>query len=157
MDWIEKRKKIPISESYGVTYLYTEKGLSKAKLKMTYVKEISDNPQQGTDMIAENGVEIIFYDTLGKIESILKANTAKLTQHRSHAVFSNNVILTNQKGDKLETEKLEWDRALNKIYTQSFVKITTAHEILMGEGMESDTDFKKYTIKKTRGTIQLTE
>jgi len=42
-----------------------------------------------------------------------------------------------------------------KIYTDKFVRITTATEILTGEGMEANQDFSSWVILKPRGTIAL--
>ena len=39
--------------------------------------------------------------------------------------------------------------------TARFVKITTADEIIFGDGFESNQDFTKYKIFKIRGTISL--
>jgi len=37
------------------------------------------------------------------------------------------------------------------------VKITTADEVIYGDGLESNQDFTKYKIKNIKGTIHLKE
>jgi hypothetical protein len=63
--------------------------------------------------------------------------------------------VVNKNGEKLETEKLVWDESRHRIYTDAFVKITTAKEVIMGKGMESNQDFTKCEIKQVTGQIQL--
>ena len=58
-------------------------------------------------------------------------------------------------GEKLETEKLVWDEANKTIYTDAFVKITTADQVIMGKGLKSNQDFTKYQINEITGTINL--
>jgi len=65
------------------------------------------------------------------------------------------VEVVNKTGEKLETERLIWDEQNKRIYTDAFVKITTATEVIRGKGMESNQDFTKYQIKQVTGTIQL--
>jgi hypothetical protein len=63
----------------------------------------------------------------------------------------------NKDGEKLNTEHLIWDENQKKILSDAFVKITTAKEIIMGKGLESNQDFTQYQIKEVTGTIQLSE
>ena len=55
----------------------------------------------------------------------------------------------------LETEALFWDELNERIYTEAFVKITKQEQVIMGEGFESDIYFSEYTLKKSRGMINL--
>jgi LPS export ABC transporter protein LptC len=65
------------------------------------------------------------------------------------------VEVINKNGEKLETEKLIWDEANKKIYTDAFVKITTPNQVISGKGLESNQDFTKYEIKKITGIINI--
>jgi len=66
-----------------------------------------------------------------------------------------NVVLINEDGEKLNTEHLIWDEEKEMIYSNEFVKITTADEIIMGEGLESNLNFTKFKIKNIQGTITI--
>jgi hypothetical protein len=61
----------------------------------------------------------------------------------------------NNKGDTLRTELLTWDESTQKIYTDKFIRITTPEQIILGDGLESNTEFTEYKIFKIRGTISL--
>jgi hypothetical protein len=66
-------------------------------------------------------------------------------------------VVVNNKGEKLNTEHLIWDRRADRISSDRFVKITTADEILMGDGLESNGNFTRYKILKIRGTLRIRE
>jgi hypothetical protein len=65
------------------------------------------------------------------------------------------VVVVNEKGEKLMTEYLVWDEKTGKIFSNEFVKIITADEIIMGNGFESNQDFSRYKIFDIKGTIKL--
>ena len=66
-----------------------------------------------------------------------------------------NVEVVNVNGEKLNTEQLTWDEQKQKIVSNAFVKITTAEEIITGNGLEANQDFTQYEIKEITGTIRL--
>ena len=61
-----------------------------------------------------------------------------------------------KKNETLNAEELIWDEKNGKIYSDKFVKITTADEIIYGEGFEANEDFTNYKIKNIKGTINIT-
>ena len=152
-----QRKNIPISESFNIKYLYSENGKFKAKTAMNHILEYIDERTKNNYLIADKGIVMEFYDSTGRSESKLTANYAKLYNKMSTALFTGKVVVQNNKGEKLETEQLTWDKITNKITSPTFVKITTQKEIILGDGLESDTQFQQYNIKKTRGTISFTD
>jgi LPS export ABC transporter protein LptC len=64
-----------------------------------------------------------------------------------------NVVVINEKNEKLNTEHLIWNEKTKKIYSDEFVKITTPDEIIYGTGFEADQDFSRYKIMNIKGTI----
>jgi hypothetical protein len=67
-----------------------------------------------------------------------------------------NVIVRNlQKGETLNTEELSWKPETKKIFTEKFVTITTADEILKGEGLDAMQDMTHYRIRKPLGVFSL--
>ena len=58
------------------------------------------------------------------------------------------VELLQNKTDILETEKLNWNKQKEEIFTDEFVKITTDNEVIFGQGLVSNQNFSKYTIRK---------
>jgi len=70
-------------------------------------------------------------------------------------IVEGNVVFVNDKGEKLETEKLTWIEKDAKIRTEDAVKITTANEVITGYGLEADEDFSNYTIRNISGIVNV--
>ena len=66
-----------------------------------------------------------------------------------------NVVLINQKQEKLNTEQLIWDEKSNLIFTKKAVRISTEDEVIFGDGFESNPDFSSYKITNVRGSINI--
>jgi hypothetical protein len=62
------------------------------------------------------------------------------------------VMVINEENDTLNTEHLIWNRNTKKIYTNTYVKITThKNEVIHGErGMVADERFTYWRINKVR-------
>ena len=101
------------------------------------------------------GLKVQFFNPSGSKESELTAQYAKIDEEKNLMEAKNTVKVTNVNGDLLETEHLVWNEKTEMVYTEEFVKITTKDEVIYGEGLESNQDFTKYTIKKISGTILL--
>ena len=65
------------------------------------------------------------------------------------------MIATNIKGDTLKTEHLIWDEKTERIYTEEYVKIIRANQIITGIGFQSDQSLENWRIKNPRGTIYI--
>jgi hypothetical protein len=59
----------------------------------------------------------------------------------------NNVVVVNERGDKLFTEHLVYEENSDpQIHTDANVTIITAEDTLYGKGLESNRDFTRYKI-----------
>lgn len=103
----------------------------------------------------KKGLTAYFYDKQGNKENQLDANYGISYDNQKKIEVRNDVRLENVKGERLNTEKLIWDQATQKIYTDEFVKITRPDEIIYGDGFESNQNFTEYRIYKFRGTLSL--
>jgi LPS export ABC transporter protein LptC len=142
----------PVRRVKNVQLIHSENAKVKIRVTAPLMEEFAgDNPF--TEMAL--GVEVNFYDSLQRVTTKLTAKYAinKVSENLMEA--KNDVVVINEKGDKLNTEHLIWQQDSSKIFTNEFVKITTKEEIIMGEGLESNEDFTKYKILKIKGTIQL--
>jgi hypothetical protein len=63
--------------------------------------------------------------------------------------------VTNDKGERLNTEHLIWDRKANRIYSDVFTTVTSPDKVIYGEGFESEGDFSKYKIRNIKGSVRL--
>lgn len=101
------------------------------------------------------GVKIETYDSLDVVSSILTSNYAIQYSKSEIMEAKSDVIVINEKGEKLNTEHLMYLPKEDKIISDVFVKITTAEQVIMGEGLESNQDFTNYRIKKVKGVINI--
>ena len=134
-----------------VEIIYSDSGIVKIKALAPELKRYLDIDDPYTEF--PKGLYVIFYDSNKEIESEIRANYATFYETEDLWEAQNNVVATNAAGEVLNTEQLFWDQNKELVYTEKFVKITTENEILMGDGFESDQRFRKWKIKKLKGTF----
>jgi LPS export ABC transporter protein LptC len=141
---------LPVERIEGAKMLHTENGVLKVKVIATTVKRFLDI-QPG--LVFSNGIEVIFYNDSGLVESVLRADNAEVDEVKNIMTASKTVSLTSAEGEELQTEELIWDEKQNKIYTDKKVTIRTSKEVIEGQGFESNTNFSEYSISKIKGTF----
>lgn len=144
----------PIRTGKNIELIYSEKGNTKITVKAPEMEEY-EGEESYMEMI--KGIEVLFYDSLQKVTTTLTSNYAINRLDKNIMEAKNDVVVINEKGERLNTEHLIWRQDSAKIYTNEFVKITTADEILMGEGLVANEDFTKYKILKIKGIINIKE
>lgn len=158
---LEKIKEIQITadEDYPVETLqnakliYSDSAVVRVILYATQMdRYVGDEPF----LEITKGLKVQFFNLSGSKESELTAQYAKIDEEKNLMEAKNTVKVKNVNGDVLETEHLILDQKTEMVYTEEFVKITTNDEVIYGEGLVSNQDFTKYTIKKISGTIMLT-
>ena len=96
----------------------------------------------------EDGLKVQFFDESGKKESELLSDYAIIDEENDVIQAQKNVVVRNVNGDVLESETLNWSQKKQEIFTDDFIKITTDNEVIFGQGLVSNQNFTKYTIKK---------
>ena len=69
--------------------------------------------------------------------------------------MKDDVVVVNEKGERLSTQELTWNKEKKKIYTDKYVQIETEDAILRGDGFEADERFTRYKILKPKGPIKI--
>jgi hypothetical protein len=154
------KKKFPDQESFNVEYFYSDSGKVVSKVIAKHVIEKTEKKESVRSRIniLDKGVIMIFYNPQNMQEdSRLSADGAIVYPDIGYAEAKGNVEVTNAKGEKLETEKLIWNREKDIIFTDAVVRITTPEELIIGQGMEADTRFTKYTLHKVTGILKIKE
>ncbi len=149
-----KKDRFPLLTTQNVNMLYSDSARLKIRLKSPVVEDYGGIYPK---TIFPKGVFIEFYDDSARVNSSLKSDYAERRDKEQLMVAKKDVVVVNIKGEQLNTEKLIWDGKRRKIYTDTFVKITTADQVIMGNGFESDETFTEYEIKDITGTIMLGE
>lgn len=151
---LSKNLILPSQTGKDVTMLYSDSAILKVKLQAPEM-QIFERDVKEKITILPKGFFIIFYDALGKESSTMKADYGVRyeTSRRMEAKY--NVEVVTAKGEKLNTEHLVWDEKTKKISSNQFVKITTAKEIIMGNGLIANEDMSQYEIKEVTGTVKV--
>ncbi|HTL83330.1 MAG TPA: LPS export ABC transporter periplasmic protein LptC [Bacteroidia bacterium] len=148
-------KDLPSQTSNDIDVYYSDS--AKQKIHLTAPQaDIYTGAKPYEEMT--KGVNVEFYnDSSGKVESSLTAEYAIRREREQIMEAKRKVVVVNAAGDKLETEHLIWDGAKDSIFTKAFVKITTADQVLIGDGMVSDAMFNHYRIIHPTGVFSLNE
>lgn len=101
------------------------------------------------------GVHVQIFDSLLNVTTDLTSNYAIQNSQSNTMEAKGNVVVINEKGEKLETEHLVWDQKTEKISSDVFVTITTKNQTLEGDGLISNQDFTDYRILNPVGTIKI--
>jgi LPS export ABC transporter protein LptC len=140
----------PIESGKDVELVYSDSAKVKVKIFAPQMDRYAgDNPRRELP----KGVKVEFYDDYLRVKTKLTANYGIRYEKERKIEVKNDVVVVNEKKEQLNTEYLVWDEATHKIYTDAFVRITTATEVIFGEGLEANEDFSSYTIKNIKGTI----
>ena len=152
IDALVKNTEDPVVVSEDVEWYYTKNGIASHRLKSPKVLRFEGHKEYIEFPI---GLEIFSFNVYGEQEAFMKSDYA--IQHLDDKTIEakGGVLLENTKGEKLETEFLVWDEKREQIYTEALVKITKQGQLIIGEGFESNTSFSKYTLKNSRGIINL--
>ena len=152
MEPLVKDLEEPVVISKDVEWFYTKNGLASHRLTSPKVLRFEGQKEYIEFPL---GLEVFSFNVHGEDAAFMKSDYA--IQHLDDKTIEakGGVLLENLKGEKLETEFLVWDEKRGQIFTEELVKITKQGQLIIGEGFESNTSFSKYTLKNSRGIINL--
>ncbi|MBT3382701.1 MAG: LPS export ABC transporter periplasmic protein LptC [Prolixibacteraceae bacterium] len=144
---------LPIIEARNFETLFTDSGKIRFFLKTPKLLRFENDGNTYVEF--PEGMELIKYDANKIIISGISSDYAKQFIKEEKWEAKNNVIATNAKGDTLKTEHLIWEEKTERIYTDEFVKIIRADQIITGIGFQSDQNLENWKIKNPKGTIYI--
>jgi LPS export ABC transporter protein LptC len=148
-------KQLPVEAGKNVEIIYSDSAQMRAKLTAPVLNRYAGKKNF---MELPKGLNVVFYDDKKSEQTKLTADYGIGFDNGNgieHMEAKRNVVVINQKGDRLNTENLIWNALSKKIYTDEFVKITTKDEVIWGDGMVADQDFSNYTITNVKGNIPI--
>jgi LPS export ABC transporter protein LptC len=151
---ITAKNNLPDKTGKDVEIIFSDSARLKIKLLSPYLEYFTRDTSY---VVFPKGVHVLFYDDSAKVKTELTSKYAIRYEGIGRMEAKNDVVLVNEKGERLNTEHLIWDENKQLIYTEAFVKIKTADEIIYGDGLESNQDFTHYKIKNIKGTLGLSE
>jgi len=146
-----RRSGEPVEISRNIEVLYSDSAIVKVKMQAPLLERYA-GAEPYTEL--KKGVNLTFYDRNRQVASTLTAGYAISRESEKVMEARNNVVVVNAQGDKLNTEHLVWDEKTRKIHSDEFARITTANEIIYGNGMEANEDFSTYRIKDVKGILK---
>ena len=152
MEALVKDLEEPVVISEDVEWFYTKNGLASHRLTSPKVLRFEGQKEYIEFPL---GLEVFSFNVHGEEEAFMKSDYAIKHLEDKTIEAKGGVLLENLKGEKLETEFLVWDEKRGQIFTEALVKITKQGQLIIGEGFESNTSFSKYTLKNSRGIINL--
>lgn len=142
---------LPTVEAININTLFTDSGEVRFFLKAPRLLRYEN--EERTFIEFPDGIELVKYNEEKEIISSITADYAKQFEKEKKWEAKNNVIAVNANGDTLKTEHLIWEEPQEKIYTEEFVKIIRADQIITGIGFTSDQALQNWRIKNPKGTI----
>ena len=152
MEALVKDVEEPVVSSQNVEWFYTKNGAASHRLTSPKVLRFESQKEYIEFPL---GLEIYSYNAQGEQEAFMKSDYAIQNLDDKTIEAKGGVLLENLIGEKLETEYLVWDEKSEEIFTEELVKITKHGQSIIGEGFESNISFSKYSLKNSRGIINL--
>ena len=134
-------------------YYYSDSGRVRNRIMAGTISEYTNEDAPHTDLT--NGVELDFFDTAGILSSKLTSRRGQILPKQQRMEVEEQVVFTNAKGEKLETEQLTWDQDSDRVFTDQPVKVTRVNDIIYGQGLDASQDFSRYTIRHITGSLFL--
>jgi len=136
-----------------VTVIYSKDGKIKMRaFARDFLRNESANPAY-IDM--NRNLKAEFYDDSGTVEHVLTADSSRYYVDKGDVIVWDSVQVLSKKGEQLNTSELVWNNSIQKFFTEKPVKITTPSQVLVGNGMEANSDFSWYRIIDPRGTLEV--
>lgn len=148
---------IPNSVYHNYQVLYSDSGKTVAKVKGGTLKQYGKTENQLAHEKMSDSLHFWFYDDKMRVESEMRADSAIRFQDTEIMEAFGNVVVYNEKGEKLETQHLIWDKKSEKIISNSPVKITKPkdNQIIRGKRLISDQSFTNYEIIDVTGIVSI--
>lgn len=147
------RAAIPGMKAENLKTILTDSGnvMYRVEAPLWYVYDEADEPYWD---LPKGGVFEKMLDSV-TVENRIVCNKAKFLVKDELWELSDQVKAINNKNELFETELLYWDQKAKRIYTDRFVKITTAKEWMTGYVFEANQDMTKYSFKRTQGSFPI--
>lgn len=136
----------PAFESTGVEVLMSDSTILKIKLKGD--RQIQ---HRNGDLEFPEGIEIIFYSRTGAAISQITAQEGfKAAEENVYRARGDVIVKDLIEKKTLSSEELFWNPDEQIIYTDKFVTIETAEELVLAEGLRAPQDFSTYELVNPR-------
>jgi len=141
----------PSGDADDINLKYTDSGRITANLISPKMLDYATVAYPFTEF--PKGIHLTLFDKNGK-QTYIDANYAVSHKTTNLIDLQNNVKISNQNGEMLETEQLYYDQKNEWFYTEKKFKFTSSKGVSYGEGIDFSKDFKKVNSQKISGQVQ---
>jgi len=141
----------PIGEVSNAIIYYSDSAKVKMRMKTPKLLNFGNGDSEYPE-----GLFLEFFDNDGTLTSSLEADYCFYTKKDDLYKATGNVIIKNlEKGDRLDTEELFWNKRKEEVFTDKFVRIEQDGDLLLGDGLKAKQDFSSYNILNPKGKLSL--
>lgn len=152
---IKNRELIPRLSAKNITTVISDSGITRYRI--TAPKwDVYDRATQPYWEFPQ-GIHFEKFDENLKVDANIHSKYARFNENEKLWELKGNVRMMNIKGELFETEHLFWNQNLERIYSDTIVKITQATSIINAVGFESNQQMTKYLFKSTKGIFPVKE
>ena len=146
---------LPELTARDIEILYSEKAKVQIRLISPY---LINKTEEEPILLFPEGFTVFFYDSAMNLQSTITADYGISYEKKKIMEARHNVVVENmEKGEKLNTEELFWDRGKQIIYSNKFVKLTSGEQVFTGDGLTSAEPFDELFISNPKGLIEIKE
>ena len=140
----------PSGDADGVNLKYTDSGRITANLISPKMLDYATVEYPFTEF--PKGIHLTLFDKNGK-QTYVDAKYAVSHKATDLIDLQDNVKISNQNGELLETEQLYYDQKNEWFFTEKKFKFTSPKGVSYGEGIDFSKDFKKVNSQKISGEV----
>jgi LPS export ABC transporter protein LptC len=146
------KRELPLAEYRDTTILDMYEGSRLSWVLKT--KYLVKWPR--TEMVRARPVDLVVYDTLGKVLVRVTSDSGAVDEGISFLVASGHVHGRSEKGVDITSDSLRWNKAINQISTDARVRVISEDgDILTGKGFISDAKLDNWQIlSDVKGVFQ---
>ena len=98
--------------------------------------------------VVARGVRIDFFDEKGARASTLTAREGEMNDLSHDMIARGDVVIQTTEGTRMTTDQLKFLNKMQRIQTESFVRVDRRGDVLTGWGFESDPQLKDFEFKR---------
>jgi len=151
LDLSTRNEEIPSRSLINAHVIFKDSGFLKIDLRSPLNEEFAMTDSPYTKF--PKGLEMDFYNKSIDSPGYLRANWAVMNDMKGWYEGRGDVLVINEKGDTLKTQKLFWNKNERRVFTQDTVYIISksGDSLQANNGLEAKDDLSEYSLFNNRG------
>ena len=98
--------------------------------------------------VIAHGLRIDFYDEKGERSSTLTSREGEMNDMTHDMTARGDVVIQTTEGTRMTTDQLQFHNKIQRIQTESFVRVDRRGDVLTGYGFDSDPQLRDFQFKR---------